>query len=412
MKKKILFMVINMNIGGTEKALLTMLSEIDKTKYDITVLMLEEYGGLLKDIPDWVNIQYLEYYNDIKDILNNPLHITALQQLKIGKVSKFVRYLYLYLLSKINKSRSHIFKYILKSYPNISGEYDLAVAYAGPMEFISYFIYNKIKSKKKIQWIHFDVTMIGLNYNFARKIYSKFDKVFVVSEQAKEKVVENIPSLKNKVEVFYNIVSRELIRKMAEEESFTDKFDGIKILTVGRLSKEKGQYMTIPVLAKLKSEGYNIRWYCIGDGNYRKKCERLIKEHNIESEYILMGSKTNPYPYMKDCDIYVQPSLHEGYCITLAEARCFDSPIVATDFTGAREQLLESGCGLVSEISEDGLYTKIKEILDNDKLRNEIKSNLKKHNVDTSKEINKLYEIMNASIDNKEAEDENSTIYG
>ncbi len=412
MKKKILFMVINMNIGGTEKALLTMLSEIDKTKYDITVLMLEEYGGLLKDIPDWVNIQYLKYYNDIKDILNNPLHITALQQLKIGKVSKFVRYLYLYLLSKINKSRSHIFKYILKNYPNISGEYDLAVAYAGPMEFISYFIYNEIKSKKKIQWIHFDVTMIGLNYNFARKIYSKFDKVFVVSEQAKEKVVENIPSLKNKVEVFYNIVSRELIRKMAEEESFTDKFDGIKILTVGRLSKEKGQYMTIPVLAKLKSEGYNIRWYCIGDGNYRKKCERLIKEHNIESEYILMGSKTNPYPYMKDCDIYVQPSLHEGYCITLAEARCFDSPIVATDFTGAREQLLESGCGLVSEISEDGLYTKIKEILDNDKLRNEIKSNLKKHNVDTSKEINKLYEIMNASIDNKEAEDENSTIYG
>ena len=412
MKKKILFMVINMNIGGTEKALLTMLSEINKEKYDVTVLMLEEYGGFLNNIPEWVNIQYLNYYKDIKDIINKPLHITALEQLKIGKINNFIKYLYLYLLSKINKERTSIFKYILNNYPDIEEEYDLAVAYAGPMEFISYFVVNKIKAKKKVQWIHFDITKIGLNYNFAKKIYSKFDKVFVVSEQAKEKVVVNIPSLKDKVEVFYNIVSQKLVRKIAEDESFTDRFDGIRILTVGRLSKEKGQYMTIPVLEKLKSDGYNIRWYCIGDGNYKSECERLIKEYNLEDEYILLGSKTNPYPYMKDCDIYVQPSLHEGYCITLAEAKCFENPIVATDFTGAREQLIESGCGLVSDISEDGLYSKIKEILENNELRDNIKSNFKKYNVDTSKEINKLYKIINENFDSKESEYEKNTIYG
>ena len=280
------------------------------------------------------------------------------------------------------------------------------------MEFISYFVANKIKAKKKVQWIHFDITKIGLNYSFARKIYSKFDKVFVVSEQAKEKVIENIPSLKDNVEVFYNIVSRNLVRKMSEGESFTDRFNGIRILTVGRLSKEKGQYMTIPVLAKLKSEGYNIRWYCIGDGNYKSECERLRKEYNLENEYILLGSKTNPYPYMKDCDIYVQPSLHEGYCITLAEARCFENPIVATDFTGAKEQLIETGCGLVSDISEEGLYIKIKEVLDNNKLRDDIKSNLKNHNVDTSNEINKLYKIIDKEFDSKESAYEKNTIYG
>lgn len=412
MKKKILFMVINMNIGGTEKALLTMLSEIDKEKYDVTVLMLEEYGGFLLDIPEWVNIQYLKYYKDIEDIINKPLHITALEQLKICKINNFIKYLYLYLLYKISKDRIFIFKHILKSYPNLEEEYDLAVAYAGPMEFISYFVANKIKAKKKVQWIHFDITKIGLNYSFVRKIYSKFDKIFVVSEQAKEKVIENIPSLKDNVEVFYNIVSSNLVRKMSEGKSFTEKFDGIRILTVGRISKEKGQYMTIPVLAKLKSEGYNIRWYCIGDGNYRSECERLIKEYSLEDEYILLGSKTNPYPYMKDCDIYVQPSLHEGYCITLAEARCFGNPIVATNFTGAREQLIETGCGLVSDISEEGLYNKIKEILDNQKLRDNIKSNLKNHNVDTSNEINKLYKIIDKEFDSKENEYEKNTIYG
>lgn len=412
MKKKILFMVINMNIGGTEKALLTMLSEIDKERYDVTVLMLEQYGGFFKDIPDWVNIQYLDYYKEIKDIINKPLHILSFEELKIGKLSKSIKYLYLYLLSKISKERSLVLKNILKSYPDIDTEYDLAVAYAGPMDFISYFVANKIKARKKVQWIHFDITKIGLNYNFAKKIYSKFDKVFVVSESAKEKVIGKIPCIKNKVEVFYNIVSSGLIKRLANEERFIDEFKGVKILTVGRISKEKGQQLTVPVLAKLKADGYKVRWYCIGDGNYRNHIEDLIKKYDLEDDYILLGSKSNPYPYMKDCDIYVQPSLHEGYCITLAEARCFNNPIVATDFTGAREQLVETECGLVADISEDGIYTKIKEILDNFKLNNKIKSNLKKNNVDTTKEINKLYKIIDVDFDDRERLYEENTIYG
>ena len=97
MKKKISFLVIAMKIGVTEKALLTMLSEIDKERYDVTVLMLEQYGGFLKDIPDWVNIQYLDYYKEIKDIINKPLHILSFEELKIGKLSKSIKYLYLYI---------------------------------------------------------------------------------------------------------------------------------------------------------------------------------------------------------------------------------------------------------------------------------------------------------------------------
>lgn len=396
MKKSILFMIINMNVGGTEKALLTMLSEIDKEKYDVTLLMLEEYGGFLNDIPEWVNIKYFKHYSDIKNILNRPLRTTALEQIKSGKIRGFIKYSYFYLLSKIKKDRIFLFKHILKNYPELEQEYDLAVAYAGPMDFISYFVSNKIKTKKKVQWVHFDITKIGFNYSFAKKIYSKFDKIFVVSEQGKEKVIENIPLLKDKVEVFYNIVSQNLVRKMSDGESFTDRFDGIRILTVGRFTKEKNQSMTIPILARLKSDGYNARWYCIGDGgDYKNECVRLIKSYNLEDSYILLGTNTNPYPYMKDCDIYVQPSLHEGYCITLAEARCFDNPIIATNFIGAKEQLIETSCGLVSNINENDLYIKIKEVLDNKQLRDNIKSNLKNHTFDTSKEINKLYKVVN-----------------
>ena len=159
-------MIINMNVGGTEKALLTMLSEIDKEKYDVTLLMLEEFGGFLSDIPEWVNIKYINYYSDIKSILNKPLHITALEQIRSGKIGKFLKYSYFYLLSKIKKDRIFLFKHILKNYPELEQEYDLAVAYAGPMDFISYFVTNKIKAKKKIQWVHFDITKINFNYSF------------------------------------------------------------------------------------------------------------------------------------------------------------------------------------------------------------------------------------------------------
>lgn len=395
MKKKILFMLINMNIGGTEKALLTMLSEIDKEKYDVTLLMLQKEGDFLDEIPDWVNVNYLEGYKEIQDDLNNPLQISALKALLSLKISKFINMLNIYYQYKVNEETYPWIEYILKDYPVIEEEYDLAVAYAGPMDFISYFVVNKIKSKKKIQWIHFDVMQIDFNKKFAEKTYSKFDQIFTVSKEGREKLIEKLPDIKDKTEVFYNIVSSKLITKLANEgESFDDDFDGTRILTVGRLTYIKGQYMTIPVLKRLREEGYNVRWYCIGEGMGRKKCESLIKKYNLEDDYILLGSKINPYPFMKDCDIYVQSSKHEGYCITLAEARCFNNAIITTKFTGASEQIINNKNGLICEINEDDIYEKVKELLDNSVLLDTIKSSFREVVIDTSNQIKKLYRFI------------------
>lgn len=389
-------MLINMNIGGTEKALISMLSEIDKEKYDVTVLMLEKGGVFLDEIPKWVNVKYVENFQALKPLINNPIHINVIRLFKNRQFIKSAKMFYLYLTYKITRENTKFFRYILKDYPTSNEEYDLAVAYAGPMDFISYFIINNIKSKRKIQWIHFDLSQIDFNRKFAQKIYDKFDKVFVVSHKGRKILIEILPSIKEKVEVFYNIISFKPIRILAEKEnSFNDDFQGIRILTVGRLTHIKGQFMTIPVLDRLKKEGYNVRWYCIGEGMGRKECENLIKEYKVECDYVLLGSNSNPYPFMKDCDIYVQSSQHEGYCITLAEARCFDNPIVTTNFTGANEQIVNYENGLISEISEDALYEKLKKLLDDDKLFNKIKSNLKDNEVNTSIEIKKLYKCIN-----------------
>ncbi|MDU4862753.1 MAG: glycosyltransferase [Terrisporobacter othiniensis] len=395
MKKKILFMLINMNIGGTEKALLTMLAEIDKAEYDVTLLMLEEYGGFLDQIPNWVNVKYIKNFKELKKIINNPIHVNAIDLFKNKEFVKATKMVYLYLIYKITKEQTKFYEYILNDYPVIDEEYDMAVAYAGPMDFISYFVVHKIKSKKKVQWIHFDVTKIGFNKKFAMKIYEKFDNIFVVSNEAKNKLHNLLPCLNDKTEVFFNIISPKTIIKMSKEGSgFDDNFKGIRILTVGRLSKEKGQDLTIPVLAKLKANGYNVKWYCIGEGNARHEYERIIKQHKLENDYLLMGNKTNPYPFMKDCDIYVQPSRYEGYCITLSEIRCFNKPIIATKFTGANEQIKHNQTGVLVDINEDEIYEYIKELIDNIALKNKISKNLKNEQLNEKTSLEKLYTVL------------------
>ena len=393
--KKILFMCINMNIGGTEKALLTMLNEMDRSKYEITLLMLEEYGGFLNQIPDGIKVMYLKEYKALKKFINDPPQLLVKELIKNRKIIGGLSLLVIYIISKLIKDISIYYKYILRNVDTLNEEYDIAIAYAGPMDFISYFVINKIKSKKRVQWIHFDISKIGFNINFAKRIYDKFDKVFVVSNEGKDKLINFLPSLKDKTEVFFNIISCKMIEKMSYEgEGFSDDFDGTRILTVGRLSKEKGQDLIIPVLKKLKENGYKVRWYCIGDGPAKKEYEKLVDKLNIKDDFIFLGSKLNPYTYMKECNIYVQPSKHEGYCITLGEARCFNNPIVTTNFTGANEQIDDEKIGLICDISEWEIYKSIKRLLDDRELYEKLKENLDNVIVNSSKEIDKLYKII------------------
>ncbi|HBI7055141.1 TPA: glycosyltransferase [Clostridium perfringens] len=389
--KSILFMLINMNIGGTEKALINMLNELQKEKYKVTVLLLEKYGGFLNQIPDWVEVKYLDEYKNLKKYINEP-PIKSVKELLIKKeyINAFNFFLS-YCISKLKDDISYHYKYLLTDVSDLEEEYDIAVAYAGPMDFITYFIANKIRAKKRVQWIHFDISKIGFNKRFAEKMYSKFDKIFVVSEEGKNKLNRLIPILSDKTEVFFNIISSTFIKNMAEnEKGFNDNYNGIRILTVGRLSREKGQDITISVLEKLIKQGYEVRWYCIGEGNMKKELEDMVKNKNLQENYILLGSKRNPYPFMKECDIYVQSSRHEGYCITLAEARCFNNSIITTNFTGANEQIRNEKTGLIVNFNQDEMYKAIERIIKDRELRDYIGNNLGKELIDTSGEIEKF----------------------
>jgi glycosyltransferase involved in cell wall biosynthesis len=395
MKKKIVFMLINMNVGGTEKALLNMINEIPKEDYEITLLMLEEYGGFLEYIPAHVKVEYLHGYNQIKPILNQPLQREAFTALRKGSLIRFFILMSIYIFTKIFKNNYLVFKYALKDYRKIETQYDVAVAYAGPMDFISYFVIKRIKAKKKIQWIHFDVTKIGFSKRFANKIYKEFDRIIVVSNEAKLKLFKLLPSIKNKTEVCLNIISSNTIQNQAKiGNGFKDDFDGLRLLTIGRLSKEKGQDLAIKAFLKLINDGYKVKWYCLGEGNSRKEYENLIMVNNLEDKFILLGADPNPYSYLEQCDIYVQPSRYEGYCITLIEAKQFFKPIVTTNVNGANELIVNGKTGIIVNIDENDIYYAIKNFIDNKLLSNSFSNNLAKEKYDISSEMSKILNIL------------------
>lgn len=387
-------MIINMNVGGTERALLNMIAEMPEEEYDITIFMLENYGGFLDSIPSHVYKKYLNGYQDMKEILHKPPREVIINCSKKGNLIKSLNLTFKYLTSKLTKNNSTLFKYILKDHPSLTKEYDIAIAYAGPMDFISYFVRHKIKAKKKIQWIHFDVTKIGFNVEFAARVYKKFDRIFVVSKEAKEKLVDLVPTVKDKSEVFLNLVSPSLIYDESKDgKGFDDNFTGLRILTVGRLSNEKGQDLAIRACARLIKDEYDIKWYCLGEGNSRGEYEQLIKESKLQDKFILLGSDPNPYPYMDQCDIYVQPSRYEGYCITLAEARALRKSIVTTNFTGAREQIEDGKNGLIVDVAEEEIYNAVKKLILNPKQQQEFSGNLLKETLESTNKMDQVYNI-------------------
>lgn len=391
MKKKILFMVSSMNIGGVEKSLLSLLSVMPKDKYDITVLTLEKKGGFLDYIPSYIKVEEAAWFKEIKPIIMESPQKTIKKYLKENKVFKILTFIYSYYKSKNTDNRYIYYKNILKSIPENEDEYDVAIAYAGPTEIIDAYITHKVKAKKKIGWVHFDISKHKINEKLYENLYEKFDNIFTVSNEANKKLNEIIPSTVNKSEVLLNIISKELINEMAKEDiNFDNEFDGVKIVTVGRLSKEKGQDLAIKALANLKKDGYKVRWYCVGEGNSREEYESLIKDNKLEEDFILLGATPNPYPYIKNSDIYVQTSRHEGYCLTLAEAKCLCKPIVTTNFTGAYEQIEHGINGLIVPLNEDYIYKNVKYIMDNKYVSYNFIEKLKIEAIDTGSNVNKL----------------------
>lgn len=395
--KKIAFILSSMNMGGTEKVLLNMINSMDFNEYDIDIYLLEKKGALLKDVPKNVNLYEIENYKEIKNFVHDNIYVNFRNELKKLHFFKAVKLGIAYTTSKIKDDITIYYDSFSNVVNSVNEEYDLVAAYEGPMNFITYLVDKKFNSYKKAAWIHFDISKMGYTSLGASSVYDNIDQIFIVSEYAKRQFINEFPKLEEKCKVFYNILPKSKIIKKGDllPEVFFDS-NYINILTIGRISRQKGQDIIPKIIYLLKKEGYSVRWYLIG-GIEKYDSEDPVQvirkeeiKYGISDEIVFLGIKDNPYPYIKMCDIYVQPSRYEGYCTTTNEAKLFNVPIITTNVSGADEQFINGITGIITELDCNKIANEIMKIICDDALSSKLKNNLKIENRKTINDSDNL----------------------
>lgn len=387
MKKRILFVIPSLRSGGAEKSLVVLLSLMDYEKYDVDLLCFRRDGLFYDKIPPQVNvIKETERY----EMFDGDAKSAIMYFIKKGNIFSAIDRLKYARKSLTEEERWTLLQ---KQLPEIKKEYDCAVGYLEGNA--SYFVADNVKAKRKICYVHNDFKKLGLNEGKNRELFSKCDKVVTVSQLCLESLSDVFPEFNEKFLIIENITSPKIINEYAQEEAPYKKRTGCFILnTVGRLAPQKAIDLAVKACAVLKEKGYLFRWYHIGTGDLKAEIESLIKKLNLEEEFILLGEKSNPYPYVGQCDIYVQPSRYEGKSIAIDEAKCLCRPIVTTDFTTVEDQIADGVNGLICEMTESDLADKIEKLLTDESLRKKLSDNLSKEKKGNEEELEKFYSIL------------------
>ncbi|MBI5987097.1 glycosyltransferase [Clostridium perfringens] len=395
MKKKLLFVINNLNCGGAEKALISLLETIDYSRFDIDLLLFKQEGIFMSKIPEEVNLlsepECYKYFD-------MSIKIALLELIKKGRIDIAIARLLFGYVFKTEKSKvigeQKVWKYLSAVFSRLDTEYDVAIGYLEKNPI--YFCVDKVKAKKKIGWIHNDYEKLGMDKNIDNKYFNNLDYIFTVSEECLNILKNIFPQYNDKFKLMHNIVSAKTIRKLSLEEISDVKFSGenINIVSVGRLNYQKGFEMAIEACSILKEKGYKIKWNIVGEGEERSNLERLIKKFNIEDEFKLLGIRENPYSYIAQSDIYVQSSRFEGKSIAIDEAKILNKPIVLTSFSTAKDQIENNSNGVICDMDSSSLANYIEKLIKNDKLKNKLIRNLSKENWGNENEIKNLYGVI------------------
>lgn len=359
-KKKILFVIDILRGGGAEKVLVDTVKYLDKDKFDITVLSVFDGGKYVDEIKKYVKYKFIFQEYNFTNIIN--------------RISNSIKYrIVKFRLSSMNTSI--LYKKV------IGEEYDYEVSF---LEGYSASIVSRSTNKEsyKIAWIHTDLienpwAKNYYKYTSEKNTYSKFDKIICVSEDVKKAFIEKFNIYIN-VEVKHNVVNEKIILNKSKEDvddmKISNKF---KIISVGRLSKEKGYMRLLEVHCRLINEGFDYELWIIGEGQQKRELEECINCNKLNNSVKLLGFKSNPYKYISKSDLFVCSSITEGFSTVATEATILGIPIVTTDCAGMEEILGKSEYGLITANSIEGLYSGLKSILEDKNLYSYYKNKAK-----------------------------------
>lgn len=398
MKKKIIIVSHAMFLGGVEKSLLGLLEAFDYTQYDVDLFLLRHEGELLEYIPKEVNLlpevkQYTVLARPMVDTLKEGHILFTLGRL-YGKIkaSKYIKQHH-QTDSEVPIDYSHKYTYKLMPFINKDTNYDLAISFLTP----HYIVSHKVNAKKKIAWIHTDYGHVETDIESQLNMWGSYDYIASISQAVTTNFLKNFPQLEDKIIEIPNILPVKLISKQADEFDVSNEMidDGsIKLLSIGRFCEAKN-FDNVPFICKrILESGLNIKWYIIGFGGDEERIKKSIKECNMEEHVILLGKKSNPYPYIKACDVYVQPSRYEGKCVSVIEAQSLHKPVIITNYPTAMSQLKDGYDGVIVSLENNQCAENIVLCLTNQNKLREMTINMLSNDYSNQKNIDILYTLI------------------
>ena len=395
-KHTILIFSQAMELGGVERSLLGLLDSIDYDRYDADLFLMRHSGELMTQLNPKVNLlpemsQYASLAVPMTSLLKKGQIGVLCGRLK-GKLAarRFDKQHPGEKPSIAALTYSH--KYTLKTMPQITNKtYDLAISFLTP----HYFVRERAKARKYAAWIHTDYTALSFDRRAELEMWSGYDTICGVSEQVSRGFQTSFPELAGKVRTIENILSKGLIDAQARETQTEMKSDGaVSLLSVGRFCDAKNFDNVPDICRRLVENGLDIKWYLIGYGGDEPLIRQMILKADVQERVIILGKKDNPYPYMRDCDLYVQPSRYEGKAVTVREAQLLGKTVVITDYATSASQLEDGVDGVIVPVDNAGCAAGIAALLRDPARMRQLSENCAKRDYTNSAEIEKIYALM------------------
>ena len=403
MKPRIFISIHYMHLGGAETSLIGLLQALDPQKVDVDLFVYSHEGDMMKLIPSYVN---LLPENSVWSMIERPL-TTVLKKgyWKMFMARMRAKYrMNQYVKQYHPKDGSAIIGFVgdevSKILPHLHhlGTYDLAISFLRFHEFVL----DHVTAKRKVCWIHTDYSQIDVCAELELPVWSAYDHVISISEDVTKTFLQVFPSLKDKIVEIENVLSPDYVRQRSQLISPEDiqkempvRGDCINLLTIGRFSEAK-KLDEIPTICRgIIEVGMNVRWYIIGYGGSDDYIRREIEREGMQEHVFLLGKKENPYPYIKACDWYVQPSRYEGKSVVVREAQMLCKPVIVTNYPTAPSQIQQGVDGVIVPMDIPGCVEQMVETLKDQALKDRIVGYLETHDYGNMGEVEKVYALIN-----------------
>jgi len=397
--KKILIVISDMGLGGAQRSLLSFLKCMNAsqqvTQYEINLMVVNPTGGFYAQIPQeikqlmppkalcWLGSTFS------KRLLTKHFSVKCV----FGKV-KWMLKKKLGMFPERWNTQQKLWSCWKNQIPALAGYYDAAISYIDG--FPNYYIMEKVSAKKKVLWIHNEYQKLQYDPEYDRPFYEKADRIITISDKCRQCILEVFPQFQEKVHILENIsVSSEVLEKSGAgdcPEFLT--YDGLKLLSVGRLNAQKGYDLAIESAKILRDQGISFLWLVLGDGPERQSLQQQIDRNALNEYFRLLGNCDNPYSYMAHCDLLVQSSRFEGKSVVLDEARILCKPVVVTNYTTAKDAVEHGKTGWITPMSPQGVAEGVLKLHRDAELRNSIVEHLQALPKGNEKELQKYIQSM------------------